>query len=208
MIRPIRVLAATSLLALTACATTPIGTDSFGVVSVLHQKGEQGGLAVTDARSDTQRTTRSEPLGSSLALYLGDDRIQPSPPTLLGDRLGRHRGALPSTEGIRLMEFEVRIVDPLWKPIDSERLRNTALSMGPMGLAAAPVAGALISAIENARRQLTLRSVIEIDFGEQRYRAVAYQSLYNVSEVEIAAVIEAALTDLDAQLAEAAKSKP
>lgn len=71
-----------------------------------------------------------------------------------------------------------------------------------MGLVAAPLAGALISAIEFGRREITTRSVVEIGVGARRFRGVAYKSFGSVvTEADIAKTIDAALADLEVNLA-------
>ena len=71
-----------------------------------------------------------------------------------------------------------------------------------MGLVAAPLAGALISAIEFGRREITTRSVVEIGVGARRFRGVAYNSFGSVvTEADIAKTIDAALADLEVNLA-------
>lgn len=188
------------LLGLAACAT-PQPKD-FNTIAIGTPLGDHAPVAIVDTRTTTQRTTRSEPLGGVSALYLGDDKFSPGPVSLLASRLGRHASELGSAETITLKEFEVRVVDPGAKAVDSNQLMTAAASAGPMGLVAAPLAGALISAIEFGRREITTRSVVEIGVGARRFRGVAYKSFGSVvTEADIAKTIDAALADLEVNLA-------
>lgn len=135
-----------------------------------------------------------------MALYLGDDKIRPEPAQLLAHRLSLRLGDALMGRTVVLREFEVRLTDPGGGTVDNQRLMTSAASAGPIGLVAAPLAGALIGAIEFGRRQITARSIIEVDIENQRFRGAAYKSFpVGIKEADIASTIEAALADLDKQ---------
>ena len=190
------------LLVMTGCATPSL--EDFRSVSIPNASPSHDSVAIVDGRSEMQRASRSEPLGGSMAWYLGDDRISPAPVALLATRLGKHRAQVAKGGAITLKAFEVRLIDPGARPPDAERLGNTAAMYGPMGAAAAPLAGALIGAIDFGTRPLTTRCLIDIEWGDQSYRGIIYQQFRGrVTEADIAATVEAALNELDARISEA-----
>ena len=193
-----RLLSISLILSVTGCATPKL--DDFRTVSVGLRKEARTPIDVIDERAMAHRTTRQEPLGSVMALYLGDDKIVPEPAKLIANRLSARLGNALSGKVVILKEFEARLIDPGGSTVDNERLMTSAASAGPMGLVVAPLAGALIGAIEFGRRRITARSIIEVEIENQRFRGVAYKSFpAGLTEADVASTIEAALQDLEAQ---------